>query len=146
MTNEESKARELIVAVYEKRKDVGYVSPSWLATEVMQMLDPDRSSHQIEYAMAHLQFRQLARGVCAGKWEDPDDPREGDQHDLFPVLQRRYPIARSSGKEEPQYALLELLTDRDIHFNIERLRNEAMAKLKHADALEAWAASRQVRA
>lgn len=145
MTNEEKKARELILSIFEVRRMADRVSPNWLATEAMQSLDPLRTSHPLEYAMAHLQFRQLARGICAGTFE-PDEPREAggdDQHEMFPVLQRMYPKARSSSKEEPEYVRLELLTDEDIRFNVERLRSEAVAKLKHADALEAWAASRK---
>ena len=135
--NEEIKARELILAVYEKRRDVGYVSPAWLATEVMHTLDPERKAHPIEYAMAHLQFRQLAREVCGQKWES-DDEEISEQHELFPRLQRRYPIARKSSRDDPQYALLELLTDKDYAYNLMRLRREAHTKLEHADALEAY--------
>jgi hypothetical protein len=36
------------------------------------------------------------------------------------------------------YRLLENLTDADVTFNVKRLRSEASAKLKHADALGAW--------
>jgi hypothetical protein len=31
---------------------------------------------------------------------------------------------------------------RDIDYNVDRLRREGRAKLKHADALEAWARGR----
>ena len=39
---------------------------------------------------------------------------------------------------EPEYVLLEHLTDEDVKFNVNRLRKEADAKLHHATALEAW--------
>jgi hypothetical protein len=146
MTNEELKARELVERVYELRRSELRVSPSWLATEVMQMLDPSRSSHPLEYAMAHLQFRQLARAAFSGRWEKETSDRAADQHDLFPELQKRYPIGNRSEGQEPEYVLLEHMTDEDIAFNCARLRSEALAKLSHADALEAWGKSRKAAA
>lgn len=142
MTHEESKARELLASIYERHQHKVSVSPSWLATEAMQTLDPGRQSHPIEYTMAHLQFRQLARTVCSGRWEKERPGEETEQHDLFPVLQKRYPKAGRSAEQEPEYVLLEHLTADDVQFNIDRLRKEAAGKMKHADALEAWAASR----
>ena len=138
MTNEELKAREMVERVYELRRSQVRVSPSWLATEVMQMLDPERSSHPIEYAMAHLQFRQLARAAFAGRWEKPASGSRTEQHDLFPDLQTRYPIGNRSEGQEPEYVLLEHMTEDDVAFNVARLRSEARAKMAHADALEAW--------
>lgn len=142
MTHEQTKARELILRLYEARRSHVRVSPSWLATECMQSLDPDRASHPIEYAMAHLQFRQLARSICSGRWERTDASEIAEQHDLFPDLQTRYPAAGRSADQEPEYVLLEHMSVEDIAFNVSRLRSEANAKLKHADSLEAWGKSR----
>lgn len=44
---------------------------------------------------------------------------------------------------EREYVRLEAMTPEDIAFNIARLRKEADAAVKHADALEAWAANRK---
>jgi len=142
MTNEETKAREILMSVYEARRDHDRISPTWLATEVMQKLDPLRTSHPIEYAMANLQFRQLARSILAARLERAE-PGHVDQHPLFPNLQAHYPSAVLSASDEPEYIRLELMTDEDVSFNVERLRKEAASKLKHADALEAWAANRK---
>jgi hypothetical protein len=38
--------------------------------------------------------------------------------------------------------LLEEMSDSDIAFNVQRLRKEGKAKLKHADALEAFGLDR----
>lgn len=46
-------------------------------------------------------------------------------------------------QQEPEYILRERMTDNDVAFNVARLRNEARAKLAHADALEAWGRNRQ---
>lgn len=143
MTHEQTRARELVLQVYEARRSHVRVSPSWLATECMQTLDPERTSHPIEYTMAHLQFRQLARNICSGRWEREDSVAgDIDQHELFPDLQTRYPVAGRSADQEPEYVLLEHMTEADVTFNVSRLRSEARAKLKHADALEAWGNSR----
>jgi hypothetical protein len=141
-THEESKARELLERLYERRRETVDVSPSWLATEAMWELDPERKSHPLEYSLAHLQLRQIGRAICAGRWERPVDD-EGEQHDLFPDLQRRYPIAGRIGDQEPEYRLLDYLTDEDIAFNVSRLRKEALSKQRSADALEAWGRSRK---
>lgn len=141
MTHEETKARELLASIYERRRTEVRVSPSWLATEAMMRLDPSRASHPIEYALAHLQLRQLARALCAKRWEK-DDQGETEQHELWPQLQARYPVVRTSADQEPEYVLLEHMSGEDISFNVARLRSEAEAKLMHADAFEAWGKSR----
>jgi len=142
MTHEETKARELLAGIYERHQHKVFVSPSWLATEAMQILDPSHRSHPIEYTMAHLQFRQLARSVCSGRWERERPGETTEQHDLFPVLQKRYPRAGRSSEQEPEYVLLEHMSGADVRFNVGRLRKEAVGKMRHADALEAWGASR----
>ena len=142
MTNEETKARELVLSIYERHSDARHVSPSWLATEAMHSIDPGRSSHPIEYAMAHLQFRQLARSICAGRWRESERADPQDQHELFPMLQKRYPTSHSVSREEPEYVLLEYMTAEDVRYNVERLRSEAASKQKHADALAAYWANR----
>lgn len=138
MTNEETKARELLLSIYENRRDEIRVSPLWMATAAMNVLDPLRASHPIEYAMAHLQFRQLAREICRGKWEPDADDGEPRQHNLFPELQTRYPSARSRLRDKREYVLLEYLGQDDVDYNVHRLRMEGRAKLDHADALLAW--------
>jgi hypothetical protein len=139
-THEEAKVREMLGRIFESRREVIDVSPSWLATEVMQELDPGRASHPLEYSLAHLQLRQMARALCAGRWEREE--AEDEQHELFPGLQRRYPIAGRTKSDEPEYRLLEYLTTQDIAFNVGRLRSEARSKLAHADRLYAWGKDR----
>jgi hypothetical protein len=138
MTNEEHKAREILLSIYEERRFNKRVSPTWLATMAMTSLDPLRVSHPIEYAMAHLQFRQLARSICAGRWEKAEGDEE-KQIELFSDLQTRYPTAPANrADDEPEYVLLEELTEEDFDFNIARLRSEGMAKIKHSDTLAAY--------
>ncbi len=80
------------------------------------------------------QWQKLA-DVPEDKFES--DGIETEQDDLFPALQSRYPVAHSSDTE-PEYVLLDHLTEADAMFNVNRLRREGEAKLHHADALESW--------
>lgn len=125
--------------IYEKRKDMAMFDPSWFATEALTELDPDLSGHDDARVLAHLHLRQIAREVLRRKFEISCD--ETEKHDMFPDLQAHYPAARTKG-EEPRYIKLEHMAVEDVEFNVHRLRGEAEAKLKHADALEAWWQSR----
>lgn len=137
--NDSHQLRELLESIYERRIDEVRVSPAWLATEALLSLDPRKTAPTLVYRAAHLQLRQLARGLCRQRFED--DGEWTEQHDLFPNLQKRYPAVHTT-EGEPEYVLLEHLTALDIAFNLNRLRREANAKLSHADALEAWSKQR----
>jgi hypothetical protein len=137
---EERKLAEVIARIIELRSGAVSISPTWVASEAMQELDPDRTSPMLVYAGCNLQLRQIARGQLRRKFQPDDD--KGAEHDLFPGLQQRYPTARSARAEDPEYVLLEHLTMTDIDYNVARLRSEARAKLAHADALEAYGGER----
>ena len=47
-------------------------------------------------------------------------------------------LLSSGSSPTPEYVLLDEMTDSDIWFNVGRLRKEGTAKLRHADALEAF--------
>jgi hypothetical protein len=131
----EGRLQEVIRGVYEKRRDLAKISPSWLATEAMAAIYFPRQLHDLGYDGCHLQFRQIARSFCRQHF----DPEVVVENDLFPeTLQQRYPQQQTDGSQEPVYVLLDLLSQEDILFNVERLRKEASAKLRHADALDAW--------
>ena len=145
-------AEEQLNAAVQKVIDdyqiVGEVSPSWVATQVMQEIAFPRSLHLLGYVGCHLEIRQIARQ----KLRRAHDPAakvaasvEGED-DLFPeTLQERYP-RHPRRSEEPIYALRDLLTRADVKYNVERMRRGGRALLKHADALEAWDAERRVTA
>lgn len=135
MCRDEQKLRLVLLGIYERRSDEIRISPSWLATEAMNNLDAEKRSPALVYEAAHLQLRQIARSICRRKVEE--DSEETEQHELFPNLQKRYPAVHTADAE-PEYVLLEHLTEEDVAFNVRRLRAEADAKLHHADALEAW--------
>ena len=142
-------AEEQLYAAVQKVIDdyhlVGEVSPSWIATQVMQEIQFPRSLHVLGYVGCHLEIRQIARQ----KLRHAHDPFarvkasvEGED-DLFPeTLQERYP-RHPRASEEPIYALRDLLTPEDVDYNVSRMRRGGRALLKHADALEAWNGERR---
>jgi len=134
---DEKRLAELVARLIESRRSESRISPGWIATEAMKDLDPERVSPPLVYIGCHLELRQIARSQLRGRFER--DPGESEQHKLWPDLQARYPVLR--GGEEPEYVRLEDLTQTDVGYNVARLRAEGNAKLRHADALEAWGRS-----
>jgi hypothetical protein len=137
------KLKAIIDRIVETRRVKRGVNPSWVATQALVELDPKhwvQGKHPMVYKAAHLELRQMAREACRDKWNNPEAGAT-DSHPLFPELQWRYPVARDRGAE-PEYVLLEHLTDTDVAFNVARLRSVSVACSKHADALEAWGRGR----
>ena len=131
----------IISRIVETRRSKRGISPAWVATEALLTLDPHGATQRVYplvYKAAHLELRQIAREACRDKWETDADR---DRHPMFPDLQWRYPVPREIGAE-PVYVLLEHLTDSDVAYNVARLRADAAARLKHADALEEWGKGR----
>jgi hypothetical protein len=134
---------DVVARVIELRRTQDRISPAWIATEAMLLLDPEKQTQRVRplvYLASHLQLRQIARELCRKSFEGDEDSKK--QHELFPDLQWRYPSARSKEQEEPEYVRLELLAQTDVTYNVARLRKEGRAKLRHADSLEAWGLQR----
>lgn len=129
----------VIASIIERNRTEGRIEPGWVANEAMMTLDPTRVSPPAVYFGCTLWARQIAREQLRKKFEGQ---KENAQHDLFPELQWRYPAAHD-GPGQPNYVLLELMTDADIAYNVDRLRQEAEAKLAHADALEDYGRRRK---
>jgi len=131
----------LVSETVDSRKFVIHISPIAIANECMEALDPDKTSVPQVYAGCHLHLRQIARAMLARAY-DPADKKKRDRDalaagDLF-TLQARYPMAHSADLEEPVYVRRDDMTEEDVKYNIARLRSEGRAKLRHADALQAW--------
>lgn len=140
MTREGEQLTMVVIDVINSRRDAIQINPAWIATEAIKRLDTIdvQTLTPLIYMGCHLQLRQIARAQCRGLFESDSGDIAPAQHEMFPDLQWRYPAARSVPGEEPTYVLLEAMTDNDVAYNVSRLRNEANAKLKHADALEYW--------
>jgi tRNA A37 threonylcarbamoyladenosine dehydratase len=142
MMSDVKRLAALIAHVIDQRRDEFKISPAWVATGVMNKLDPNRITQEDIYLACHLQLRQIARQELRKRFDDDDRYDEDDdlerQHEMFPELQWRYPSVRSKDDAEPQYILLEQMSEADVFYNVARLRSEAKSKWDHASALEAW--------
>jgi hypothetical protein len=137
---------DVVAEIVARRLDEPRISPAWVATEAALKIDPlkiNQHSLPLFYSAAHLALQQIARGLLRGHFEVEDDDAEA-QHDLFPGLQRRYPAAHTKACKDPEYILLELLSDEDIAYNVARLEAEGAAKLKHATRLKAYGVNRRL--
>jgi hypothetical protein len=143
MTHEESQLADIIARIIDIRRVLPRINPSWIATEALKELDPSASSHPLVRAGCHLQLRQIARAQCRKLFDDGGEDDNSPRFTGFSGLQWRYPAAHSKDNPEPEYVLLEQMSLGDIDYNIRRLTLEGHAKLKHADALEAWGRSRK---
>lgn len=146
MTKEESQLADIVTRIIDIRRAQVRINPSWIATEALNEIDPANLSLSLVRIGCHLQLRQIARAQCrklfgdeAGEERDPDEPEFAE----FKELQWRYPAAHSKGQQEPEYVLLDHMSNSDVTYNVQRLRREGMAKLKHADALVAWDSTRR---
>lgn len=139
---DEKRLGDLIARIIDRHRGQSGIHPSWIATEAMNDLDPQRISPPLVFAASHLQLRQIARGQLRNRF---DSEEESKQHELWPDLQTRYPTERSHGSAQPEYVRLEDLADEDVAYNIARLRKGGRAMLKHADKLEDWWLDRKAR-
>jgi|SRR5215471_3752044 len=142
MSEEEQLAAtvERVIELYRATKDV---SPAWVATQAMTLIEFPRELHPLGYVGCHLELRQIARGKLRRRF-DPEAIADDDADpDLFPeTLQERYPLPRKPG-EEPRYRLLDNLTDADVRFNVNRMEKAGAALLRHARRLATWHANRR---
>jgi len=144
MTAEENALVSLVARLVDLRAATIKISPSWIATEAMNELDPGRHSIALVYSGCHMHLRQLAREQLRKKFEDRDTQEEGNkQYEMFSDLQDRYPSARSQSEPEPTYVLRDYMTDLDVEYNATRLEREGVAKIKHARTLRAWNRARR---
>ena len=111
------------------------VSPSIVAAKAYEEIDPGTISPVLVQYTSILELRQLAREVCRKKYEDGDTELDKPQGEMFDgQLQGKYPVTRN---EERVYVPRGQMTEQDYAYNVKRLRTEAVAKARHADALEA---------
>jgi len=110
--------------------------PDWIANAALKEIDPENVTPYDVQIPALMELKQAARKLLRGRFESIDGSI--DQHELFPTLQKMYPIPYDKD-DVPTYTKLELLTQEQAMWNVNRLRKEAKTKQKHADALEQFA-------
>jgi len=139
MTDEEELSLE-VQKIIDRHRFTAEVSPSWVATAVMQAIKFPRDLHRLGYVGCHLELRQIARGKLRRQFDPATAAEEyaRGQSELFPdTLQDRYPRKPKAG-EEPMYVFREVLSDEDCEYNLARMEKAGHALLKHADAFRAW--------
>ena len=134
----------VIASIIENRRDESRINAAWVANEALQQADPTRTSPPGVYGFAIEHAKQHARGLLRKSF-DPSEP-ENPQHELFTVLQWRYPAARdkSDPADQPSYVLREYMSKDDVRFNVMHFRMASEALAKHADALQSWWDGRRV--
>jgi len=133
---------DVISRLYELHRHKPKLSPTWFATEAMKLIRFAPTDHRQAYLGCHLAFREIARAFFRQKF-DPLAPVVDGQSEMefAETLQERYPLRTQPG-EERVYVLLTELPDPDLTFNVTRMRKQAKALQKHADALEAYGLNR----
>lgn len=131
--------KEIVAQAILEAGAVSRARPSWIAERCMQLADPNKEAPAAVAFAANLEFRQLARDRLRQEFE-PENPedREPVTRGLFPGLQAMYP-RRVGLDEEPEYVKPDLLSAKDVWWNIARMRAGAITLQRGADALEAWA-------
>jgi hypothetical protein len=121
------------------------LSPTTLAIAVQRRFIEESIQPHIQYtSLEHL--KHMARRALAGRYEADGEENESHQSEMFAGhLQDRYPTQRAKGSE-PQYKLRNALSADELDWNIRQLRKSAAARLEHADALQAYADAKEVRA
>lgn len=110
------------------------VSAESIAAMAISRLDPKDKAPALVAWGCVLELRQLAREMLRRTYE-PHEENEPEQLTIFTGdLQDRYP---GVGSHKGLYVPRLQMSYSDRMYNIKRLRKEADAKLKHADALEA---------
>lgn len=141
---DDQKLRDYVVKVIHQRRKQLRISPAWVATETMVKIGAtthDRRKKPFVYQAAHMYLRQIAREMLRTMFGGGSNFTDDEQHELYPDLQARYPIAHGDG-DEPQYARLETLTYEDWLYNRNRMEREIATKQKHFLSFEAWGLKR----
>ena len=113
------------------------ISPTLLAVRTFDAFSSTQTEIHIEWSSVE-HFKSLARRMLARQYEHDSDENEAYQGDMFSgELQDRYPVPRAKG-EDPIYKHRSTLTRDELDWNISQLRKSADARLRHADALQAY--------
>lgn len=105
-----------------------------VAIRANQMIDPENISVSLVTFGCNLHLRQMARTSLRGSYKDGNISKESGQGNLFDRLQIMYPTKRDG---EEAYVKRHHLTVEERRHNANRLRKEAIAKIEHADLLDA---------
>jgi|SaaInlV_165m_DNA_1040744.scaffolds.fasta_scaffold37237_2 hypothetical protein len=105
-----------------------------VAIRANQMIDPDNTSVALVTFGCNMHLRGMARSSLRGSYNDQDIKKGPSQGTLFDRLQVMYPTKRDG---EESYVKRQYLTVDERRYNANRLRKEAIAKIEHANLLDA---------
>jgi len=113
------------------------LSPTVVALAVKNGFADSGIEPHIEYtSIEHL--KQMSRRILAGRFDADGEENTSHQGEMFTGhLQERYPVPPVKNVE-PTYKKLNLLSKDELAYNIAHLKKSAVARLQHADALQAY--------
>jgi len=117
------------------------LSPTSVALAVQRGFTSQSMEPHVQYtSLEHI--KHMARKALSGRFEESGDANDAHQGDMFSgQLQDRYPTPRERGCD-PVYKLRDHLSTSEAQWNVDTLRKAANARMRHADALDAWNANR----
>ena len=133
----------------ERCGNAAELSPTTLAVNVHRLFDPNEIV-ELHIAYASIEhIKQIAREVLRNSFDGlpADEQKESVesanptyQNDMFSgLLQERYPVLLNRKKgDDPIYKLRRFMSIDEVAACIAQLRKSAVARMQHADALEAW--------
>lgn len=131
---------EVSTAIHREIEALGSaiaLSATTIAIAVQDRYSTGPVEPHVQYtSLEHL--KHMARKALAGRYEPDGEENESHQGEMFSgVLQDRYPVPRERGAD-PVYKHRESMTVIELDWNVAQLRKSANARLRHADALQAW--------
>lgn len=129
---------EILLRCVDEEKEEIDISPEYIASRGMKIMNPKSTATQMVEWVAVLQLRQMARAILRKQFEPTH--KGHNNGDMFPVLQPRYPVDVTY-EENGETTVTTVYRER-MHMSYEerqvmivRLEKEATAKQQHADAL-----------
>ena len=112
-----------------------------IADSVRKLIDPSDAAPPLVAYASTMHIRERVRHTLRKEYDPVARAQEysaGQSEDLFSgQLQHRYPSTKRG-----VYVLRDQMAPEDVRYNVNRMRKGGESILQHADALEAWQASR----
>lgn len=120
--------------------DTSFISAGDVALSAYEEMDPEQVSPLLVRASCRNDLRRRAEAALRRIHAEEERKIEDIQTDAFSeILRDYYPVERAGLHG---YVPREEMTHDEVSIYVSKLRKEASAKEKHADALEAWDANR----
>lgn len=141
----DQRIREVVLPLEEGGCDI--INPNAVANAVLSLIDPDKNAPDLVAYCTTMDLRQRCRKFLQHRHDPVEkalDYATGANDDLFGGLLQDYYPARREGEEESVYVRRDQMTVVELSFASKRMRKAGEGLVQHADALDAYAASRHV--